>query len=499
MNIPQQNRRTFLRHILTLGAAGMAGVAHTTLALAQAAGEALQGITGRIIQRTDPRYLSWWASMTWYIFKPKRYPDTIVRAASEADAIATIDYARSNGVRIAVRSTGHNPAKASVRDGGILLDLSQLRNVEIDEANRIAWIQPGIRAEELHAHTIAHGLVFPAAHTGIVGLGGYLLGGGLGWNMPEYGIACRSVLGAEIILADGTKVYASADENPELHWAIRGAGPGFFGAVVRYKLQLYPVHEIIKVRSYVIPAAKIGEALAELDAIGKVSDRRLEILIKIGNFHPVEKPYEARELVMTAQFFAFADSEEDAQRLMAPVASSGIAGLSVVAKEDFPIAYPELYLPPETDLTSPGRTTVENMWTDDVAEALRLLTDKLIADPPRSPRSFLLCGWSFNDTFEDPSSCVSTGGRHYMSWYMIAEQEEDIGPNYQWMDAAVELVRPFARSRYINEIDPARYPHHVEQCFAPADWQRLEALRKKYDPHGVFHTYLGRIPDERAA
>ena len=78
-----------------------------------------------------------------------------------------------------------------------------------------------------------------------------------------------------------------------------------------------------------------------------------------------------------------------------------------------------------------------------------------------------------------------------MSWYMIAETEDDIEPNYQWMDEAVALMRPLAVGHYINEIDSVRYPQHVRECFRPADWERLEQLRQRYDPQGVFHTYVG--------
>ncbi|MEJ8566429.1 FAD-binding oxidoreductase [Wenzhouxiangellaceae bacterium CH-27] len=456
----------------------------------------LSRITGNIIRRGDDSYPSWWAGMTWYIFKPKRYPDVIVRAKSSEDAAETIRYAHQNEDRVAVRSTGHNPARAVLRDGGILLDLSQLRDVEIDAENRTAWIQPGIRANELYQRTAEHGLVFPAAHTGMVGLGGYLLGGGIGWNMPEYGIACRSVLGAEVILADGNLTTVSEQNHPELLWAIRGAGPGFFGAVVRYKIQLQEAHTAVEASTYVIPIDRLDEALEEFDRIGEAADPRLEILIKIGRFHPTENPYPERDIVCVVQFFAFANSPEEATRLLTPVAASRVGELSIHRRERVPVTYRELYIPPETDQTSPARTTVENMWTEEPGEALRKLAKKLVEQPPRSPRSFLLCGWSFNSTFEDSTSCVRTGGRHYMSWYMIAEQEADIEPNYIWMDEAVALMRPYSKGHYINEIDPVRYPKHVAECFAPDDWERLRALRVQYDPDRVFHDYIG--PDAYA-
>ena len=155
--------------------------------------------------------------------------------------------------------------------------------------------------------------------------------------------------------------------------------------------------------------------------------------------------------------------------------------------------YEDLYRPPETDYSSPNRTAVENIWTDDPGQSLLLLTEKMKAEPPLSPRSFLLVGWSSNSTLNDPASCIRTGTRHYMSWYMIAEKEEHIAPNYKWMDEAVEVLKPLTKGRYINEIDPDRYPQHVRECFSEESWEKLARLRKKYDPAGVFHTYLGHL------
>jgi len=487
----QQSRRGFIKGLASLCTLAWGTMASCPAALARTAADALDRIRGRIVHRGDPEYPLWRAGMSWYIFKPERYPDTLIRAGSEQDAVEAINYARGKGMKVAVRSTGHNPARSVLRNGGILLDLSRLRAIEIDAAGRTAWVKPGIRAEELLHETTRHGLAFPAAHTGIVGLGGYLPGGGLGWNMPEYGIACRSILAAEIILADGSRVNASADEYPDLHWAIRGAGPGFFGAALRYKLQLYPLHRAIILNRYVIPVAKMAEAMAMFQEIGENSEKRLETFIKVGRFHPADRPYPERDLVCTVGFFAFGDDGRDADLLMKPVRDSGIAGISIVRKENIPLDYEGLYRPPATDYSSPNRTAVENIWTDDPGQCLMLLTDKMQNDPPASPRSFLLTGWAFNSTMEDPSSCIKTAARHYLSWYMIAEQENHIAPNHRWMDESLEMLRHLTKGHYINEIDPGRYPQQVQNCFSRESWVRLGGLRKQYDPGGVFHTWLG--------
>lgn len=485
------SRRGFLRRIArVLGAAASLALAPSLARARQLAGS-LDAIGGRIIRRGDADFESWRASMVWYLFKPRRYPRMIVRAESEQDVIEAVRYARDNGLRITVRATGHNPAGAVLRDDGLLIDLSGLRRVEIDTASRTAWVQPGIRSEEFIELTRHHGLAFPAAHTGIVGLGGYLIGGGLGWNMPLWGIACHSILAAEIITADGNKVLASAEENSDLLWALRGAGPGFFGAIVCYRLQLFPLPQAITKSKYLVPVRELDKVTAALETLTLQKQQRLELLAVIGRFYPPEKPVEQRELVCAISAVAFGDTRDDALSLLEPVDNSAIPALSVLKKEHVQMSFPELFEGQETDYSSPLRTAVENIWTDQPGAALKALAERIQQTPPRSPQSFVLSAWGFNPGKPDQDMSFSNTAPHYVSWYLMASSEADIEPNFQWMDEAVAMLKPLSRGHYINEINPARYPAHVRECFAPAKWERMQQLRKKHDPQEVFHTWLG--------
>ena len=358
-------RRTFLKRIAGLFIVSIFSVFRLPYALAQTLSDNLKNIKGRIINRGDSNYNLWRGAMIWYKFKPKRYPDIIIQAQSEQDVIDAVNYARTNGLKISVRSAGHNPAKAVLREGGMLLDISPLQKVEVDKTTQTAWIQPGIRSEELNKFTLEHDLVFPSAHTGLVGLGGYLLGGGNGWNMGELDLATRSILAAEIILADGKKVIASPNDNEELHWAIRGVGPGFFGVVIRYKLQLYPVHPVTVLNHYVVPVNKLSAVVNVLDDVASKKDKRLEMIAKVGRFFPREKPYAERDLVCELAIFAFADSDEDAKNIMMAVTRSQLGELSIMKRENIHLAHMQLFTPPATDYSSPNRTNVENIWLDD--------------------------------------------------------------------------------------------------------------------------------------
>jgi len=484
-------RRGFLGRLVR-GMATLFGMLHAPLVYAQDIAAGLSRIKGKIIRRGDSNYESWRASMVWYLIKPRRYPDLIVRAQSEQDVIEAINYARENKLKVSVRATGHNPARAVLRSGGMLIDLSQLRQVEIDAHDRTAWIQPGIRSEEFIDLTRQQGMAFPAAHTGSVGLGGYLIGGGVGWNIPEWDVACRSILEAEIITADGRQVLASANENDDLLWAVRGAGPGFFGAVVRYKLKLFPLPRAITESKYLIPVGKLPAVIDALDDLVAVKGERLEVLAVIGRFAPPEQPPGQRELQCAVSLVAFANTQDEARSLLAPVDDGPLASMSFIKQERVPMTYPELYVEQSTnDHSSPKLTTVENIWTDEPGKVLSILAKRLQEGPPPSPHSFAVSLWGINPAKQDAASCLYSAADHWVSWFLMADEEAHVEQNYAWMDAAVEVTQPFARSRYINEIDPRRYPHHVSECFTDASWRRLGALRQKYDPGEVFHSYLG--------
>jgi hypothetical protein len=485
-------RRGFLNRLLGLGAAMATGLLQVPISYGRELGAQLGRIKGRIVLRSDAHYSQWWNSMSWYIFKPQRYPDLIVRAKSRADVLAALAHARENNLKVVQRSGGHNPARSVLRDGGVLLDLSRFRAVDIDVSAQTAWVEPGIHGEVLVLKLAEMGLDFPAAHTGVVPIGGYLLGGGLGWNMPERDIACRNIIAAEVITADGRELTASATENSDLWWALRGCGPGFFGVVMRYKLQLFPLYREMTKSKYLFAIDKLPQVCDVLTKVVAEKEEQLEILAVVGHFYPPDKPPAERDLVCAVSVFAFADTTAQVQRLMKPWTKSGMATKSLLKKENHVMDYEELFAGQETDFSSPNRTAVENIWTDDVAKGLQDLAQKMLDDPPPSPRCFALSAWGFSNTREDPTSCVYTPAPHYLSWYLMAEEEGHIPLNRQWMDESVRLLKPVTRGHYINEIDPLHYPEHVAECFSKKDWKRLAQVRKHYDPDRVFYSWIGQ-------
>ncbi|HEX9342749.1 MAG TPA: FAD-binding oxidoreductase, partial [Actinomycetota bacterium] len=220
-------------------------------------------LTGKILWRGEPGYEEARlkparAEMDWNARRVDRYPDAVVRATSDQDVVAAVRLARQRGLKVKARSGGHSWVDASIRDGGILVDLSQLDEVVVDPETRTAWAGPGVKSQELFPHLKPHGLCFPSGFPSggcrDVGLGGYVLQGGFGFNGGRIGLAAMNVLAMDVVTAGGELVRADETTNPDLFWAARGSGSGFFGIVTRFHLRLHPLPGAVRTRAWFFSA-----------------------------------------------------------------------------------------------------------------------------------------------------------------------------------------------------------------------------------------------------
>src|SRR5215213_1245315 len=192
---------------------------------------------GAILLPADAGYDE--ARRIWNLMIDKR-PALIARCTKTSDVVAAVNFARTNNLIVSVRGGGHSVAGYAVCDGGVMIDLSLMKQIEVDPVQRTARAEPGVTWTELDSATQAHGLATPGGTVGETGIAGLTLGGGVGWMMATHGLTCDNVLSAEVVLADGRTVTASASEHPDLYWALRGGG-GNFGVVTSFEYQLHPV------------------------------------------------------------------------------------------------------------------------------------------------------------------------------------------------------------------------------------------------------------------
>jgi len=295
-------------------------------------------LTGEIIEPEDPRYDK--ARSLFYGGIDKR-PAAILRVANAQDAARVIQYARETGVELAVRSGGHSPVGSSLSDGGIVLDLHDMRRVEVDVAKRTAWAETGATAVEFATAAGAHGLGVSFGDTGSVGLGGITLGGGVGYLVRKHGLTIDNLIAAEIVTADGTVRRIDAEHEPDLFWAIRGGG-GNFGVATRLHFRLQQVDPFVG-GMLMQPAS--AQFIHDFIAISAAAPEELTTIANVMPAPPMPfVPAEWHNKLVAMSFVCYAGGGDAAEPAIAPLRKLATPIVDMVKL----MPYAQIY-PPEDD------------------------------------------------------------------------------------------------------------------------------------------------------
>jgi FAD/FMN-containing dehydrogenase len=216
-------------------------------------------LRGKLLQPGDPDYDQ--ARQIWNAMIDRR-PAIIVRCAGAADVLASVNFARVNGLPLAIRGGGHNIAGSALCDDGLVIDLSCMRSVQVDPKRRRAYVEGGATLHDFDHEAQAYGLATPLGINSTTGVAGLTLGGGFGWLSRKFGLTVDNLLSANIVTADGRRLHASATEEPDLFWAIRGGG-GNFGVVTNFEFALHPVGPQVSAGLMVFPLAQARTVLQQ--------------------------------------------------------------------------------------------------------------------------------------------------------------------------------------------------------------------------------------------
>lgn len=445
--------------------------------------ELRRSVQGRVVALSDAEYEPLRRELVWNRLVPERRPTAVVRVASVDDVVAAVRFAGRAGLRVSVRSGGHSWVAAPQRDGALLLDLAALRGVEIDAGARRARVQPGVIGRELSRLLAEHGLAFPTGHCSTVALGGYLLAGGFGWNAGAWGPACMSVRAVDVVTAAGELVRADETQNAELLWAARGAGPGFFGVVTRFELELQSLPRAIASTSQVYPLACLREVAHWLPQVSAAVPREVEVSLLAGG-----SVAGAGEGGVAVTAVAFCDRADAAGRALRPLAESPLLPRASRLEAVHPSSLEALYDDMDARFPAGHRYLADTFWSNDPpAEVLGGLGELLARAP--SPRSMLLCVAPPPppaDAPPPPDVAFSMVGGLLTVPYAIWDAAAGDGVNRAWHDAVVAALDSSAIGHYLGEADVVAHPRRLERSFAVANWRRLQALRRRYDPEGLF-------------
>jgi FAD/FMN-containing dehydrogenase len=450
-------------------------------------------LDGRVVTADAAEYEAWRTGVVWQSRKPIRRPAMIVRPNTVEAIQQAVNYARENGLKVSTKSSGHNLWGNYLRDDGMLIDMWNLRKVEMDSDGETAWIEPSIWSRDIMVALGKSGRAFPAAHCASVGMGGYMLGGGVGLNWENWGgLSAHSVMGAEVITADGKLRRIDDQNDPDLAWALRGAGNGFPGVVTRFHVKTYPLPKIVTSATYIFPVARTVEAISwlqDMKSRGMLTNSEPLIILAHAPMAPPDA-IGADAKVCIARINLFVDDEATAARQLATIAAEPIvaSALMQIPREDWD--FEKSYFD-TLNFRVPfnyGYFGVDSIWTDKPTEALPVLA-KQFANAP-GPGSHVVM--SLIEPAPHPeNACARIHGKLYVGIYSIGSTPEVGESAIGWLRDTSDALAPYASGRYINEVDVEREAAKVESCFAREDWTRLQAVRKKYDPDGVFHGFLG--------
>jgi FAD/FMN-containing dehydrogenase len=426
-------------------------------------------------------------------------PDAIVFPETEADLVEIVRAATEEGQRLAVRSGGHSWVASSVRGDGILIDLSAFDDVRLDAAARTATVGPAVRGAQLSPLLAAAGLAFPVGHCGNPGVGGFLLGGGLGVNWGHWLPACFSVTRARIVTAEGRVLDASATENADWFWLVRGAGPGFPGIVTEFDLALQPLPAAIRVSTWQFPLGDLDAVSAWITDASPGLPTNVEVsLVTAGPGRPGVRSAEESPLVVSVAATVFAGDDTEATAGLEPLGASVPPGVTVLDHVDAaPVAFDALHVPVDATYPDGARYLADTFWTDlDLHDAVAPLAALMERAP--SGKSYVLAGMPANGAGADllPRGVAAYGlhDRTLLIVYVIWDDPADDAANRAWLDEVADALLPVTTGHFLSESDIRHAPSRVARSFTYADRDRVEQLRARFDPNGLFHGYPGESP-----
>jgi FAD/FMN-containing dehydrogenase len=441
-------------------------------------------IEGRVLRRGEYRYEIRRREAVWHAGVPDRYPEVIVVANHEDDVVAAVRLARDEGRQIAVRSGGHSWSGSHLRDDTVLLDLSNLRRVTVDKSTMTGTAQPGIKGSELSRMLAEEELFFPTGHCSGVSIGGYLLQGGFAWDGREYGPACMSVTGIDAVTASGERVHANELENPDLLWAARGAGPGFFAVVTRFYVTLYPRKRVTMNSGYFWPASAARDVYGFVHRIGRQTPTEFNLVCN-------RDPETDNEPLISLNATAFADTEEEA-RAQLELYESCPARDQALRTRLFEVTdtstLSRMGTDPHYDETK--RYVADNMWTHAPFDDLWSTFSDILETFPPAPSHLVAFNWAgYADQPKRPSMAFSVEDELYYALYAAWTDPADDRKYTSWVTDHMRAWEPYASGIQLADENLVNRPYRF---VTDDNLRRLDELRATWDPDGRFVSWLGR-------
>jgi FAD/FMN-containing dehydrogenase len=415
-----------------------------------------------------------------------RYPLLIARCTTVEDVVASVNFARTHNLLVAVRGGGHQVAGHATCDNGLVIDLSPMKSIEVDPEERIARVGPGATWGDLDCATQPYGLAAPGGVVSDTGIAGLTLGGGLGWLRNKYGLACDNLMAADMVTADGRRIRASESENPDLFWGIRGGG-GNFGIVTSFEYRLHRVGPEVMFCFVFHHGDKAEEGLRFFREYTATAPDEVSVLAVLGVFPPGAEafPHEVHGLPYLLFGAAYAGSPEEGERVLQPLRDFSTPLV------DFSGRMP--YQQVQTVFDEDYPTGMRYYWkSSNVLEMSDEAIAVIVEQAQRQPSPLSTTDiWHNAGAIRrmDPNKTAFRG--RDVPYLVNAEanwrEPSDDEANISWVRTFLKALQPLAEGgSYLNFAGFQEEGQALMRAAFGEKYQRLVALKRQYDPTNLF-------------
>lgn len=411
-------------------------------------------------------------------------PAALVRPANTADVASAVAFARDAGLELAIRSGGHSTIGGSTCEGGLVIDLRDLKTIEIDETDQTAWVGAGLTAGEIVAALEPRKLIIGFGDSASVGVGGITLGGGIGYLTRKFGLTLDSLLAAEIVTDRGVTIVASETNHPDLFWALRGGG-GNFGVVTRFRFRLQSLPDFVG-GPLILPAT--AEVIAGFYAAAAAAPDELSTIGLAMTAPPLPfLPPELHGKIIFMAMIAYAGKPEDAAKALAPFRALAAPIADLVG----PAPYSSLFIPEERAAISIGSRFIDHM---DVALARKMLHALEHTDAPMKMLQIRVLGGAAGRVPVEATAFAHRNSQALVAFLsMYAPLPAEVETQNRWVADAIAAVTPEGSGAYVNFVGKEGKAG-LEAAYPPATLARLRAIKAKYDPDNLFRLNQNFLP-----
>jgi FAD/FMN-containing dehydrogenase len=447
------------------------------------------GFRGELLRPQDPGYED--ARKVWN-GSIDRFPALIARCAGVADVIAAVKFAKDSGLLVAVRGGGHSFPGLSVCDGGIVIDLSLMKGTRVDPESRTVRAQAGVLLGELDRETQEFGLAVPSGIVTHTGLSGLTLGGGINWLMRKYGLAIDQLLSVDLITAEGEFVKASETENEDLFWGVRGGG-GNFGIVTEFEFRLNPVGPIVLAGPVFWPMEESPNVLRFYrEWIAEAPDELMTIVVHRKAPPLPFVPPELHGRLVVGVVCCYAGAVEEGERVIKPLKAFRRPVLDLCQPKPF-LAHQAMFDP------SFPHGWWYYMRSCDVAELSDEIIDitvdhSLRISSPLTAFPIWQRGGAAARVGEDQTAFGGRSAGHTFNITAVTATAEGFEGEREWVRNFWWALEPHQTGAYVNFLmDEGE--GRVRQAYGARKYDRLKALKRRYDPDNLFRLNQNIRPD----